>query len=951
MGDDYDEPPLPDELYDVIIVGTGITESILAGAVSRVGRRVLHVDANDYYGADFATFSLEQAAAWACDNRPPSGGSGGSGGGAPVAGAEARGDGEELVGSESQLPVSVLSVEVLAQRVNDGEAAQRAAVAAQHPAYGGARAFAVGSHEVRPLLDPEVTTPVFWGHTRRALEPSPRPLAAAALRSEPLPAAVPRGHAPVVVCATAPGHVAAARAAVGAAEEVQRAATALRRWQQCRSGEAAARRQRSPATAKCCPNNALPDSQALRVGGAAKARVARAHAAKREAAAAAAAAAAACAGAAHPALVRAVGLSRRFCIDLAPRLVMCSGAVVSALVHSGVGRYLEFKSVGSVKLCADPPSSKAKAKARPSGGGAAAAAAAAAAATTAASPPAAPPPPTGGGGGGGAAAHGSAPVTPVMWDVPCSKGDVFKNKQLGILEKRQLMKFLLFCQDRLTMDLGGGNEEAVLTKNEQDEALQPGRSLSRPQNKAKVQHDVAGFEERPFVEFLAHCKLSPALQQVVLYAVALLPGPDRWVTTTAAATAGAGAAATAAGGAGGGGGAGLAGGGEAGAAGAVRQRPVNTIEGLAAVTRYLGSLGRYGGTCFLTTLYGTSELPQSFCRLSAVYGGTYTLRTRLSALAVAEAEDGAQAKEGAEGREGGGGRGGGARPTCRGVVTAGGQFLRCGALVAARRHLPQAWAGARRQLPSERVLSRRVCVTSRSLQQSAAAEGSSSADDGTPLVVVIPPQTAGVGNAHAVQVVQLGFDVCAAPRGFFVLHLTTVRDVVAAAGEGGEGGEAGGGVLARAQRALFVAAAAGSERSSECSSTAEGGGAAGPVVWHMEFEQECHAAHGPGDDYGAASGLPSNVLLASSQGDGGGMELHSESAVAEARQLFERLCPGEDFLPKAASAVSAEREEEEQELGALAEAQAQVDAGQAEAAAALEASSVPAATAATTADA
>lgn len=198
MGDDYDEPPLPDELYDVIIVGTGITESILAGAVSRVGRRVLHVDANDYYGADFATFSLEQAAAWACDNRPPSGGSGGSGGGAPVAGAEARGDGEELVGSESQLPVSVLSVEVLAQRVNDGEAAQRAAVAAQHPAYGGARAFAVGSHEVRPLLDPEVTTPVFWGHTRRALEPSPRPLAAAALRSEPLPAAVPRGHAPVV---------------------------------------------------------------------------------------------------------------------------------------------------------------------------------------------------------------------------------------------------------------------------------------------------------------------------------------------------------------------------------------------------------------------------------------------------------------------------------------------------------------------------------------------------------------------------------------------------------------------------------------------------------------------------------------------------------------------------------------------------------------------------------
>ena len=91
----------------------------------------------------------------------------------------------------------------------------------------------------------------------------------------------------------------------------------------------------------------------------------------------------------------------------------------------------------------------------------------------------------------------------------------------------------------------------------------------------------------------------------------------------------------------------------------------------------------------------------------------------------------------------------------------------------------------------------------------------------------------------------------------------------------------------------------------------------------MEFEQECHSAHRPEE---RSKDLPENVLLASSVGDGGGMELHSEDAVVEARRLFEQLCPGEDFLPKAASAVTAEREEEEQEMGALAEAQAQIEA-------------------------
>ncbi|XP_072386367.1 rab proteins geranylgeranyltransferase component A 1 [Diabrotica undecimpunctata] len=45
--------------FDIVIVGTGIIESIISAAASRVGKRVLHVDEKEYYGGHWASFSLE----------------------------------------------------------------------------------------------------------------------------------------------------------------------------------------------------------------------------------------------------------------------------------------------------------------------------------------------------------------------------------------------------------------------------------------------------------------------------------------------------------------------------------------------------------------------------------------------------------------------------------------------------------------------------------------------------------------------------------------------------------------------------------------------------------------------------------------------------------------------------------------------------------------------------
>ncbi|KAI6162071.1 GDP dissociation inhibitor [Pisolithus thermaeus] len=52
-----------DEEYDVIVLGTGLTECILSGLLSVDGKKVLHMDRNDYYGGDSASLNLTQNSA------------------------------------------------------------------------------------------------------------------------------------------------------------------------------------------------------------------------------------------------------------------------------------------------------------------------------------------------------------------------------------------------------------------------------------------------------------------------------------------------------------------------------------------------------------------------------------------------------------------------------------------------------------------------------------------------------------------------------------------------------------------------------------------------------------------------------------------------------------------------------------------------------------------------
>lgn len=44
--------------YDIVVIGTGITESILSGLLSMEGNKVLNLDKNGFYGGSTASLNL-----------------------------------------------------------------------------------------------------------------------------------------------------------------------------------------------------------------------------------------------------------------------------------------------------------------------------------------------------------------------------------------------------------------------------------------------------------------------------------------------------------------------------------------------------------------------------------------------------------------------------------------------------------------------------------------------------------------------------------------------------------------------------------------------------------------------------------------------------------------------------------------------------------------------------
>ncbi|KAM0255827.1 hypothetical protein ACHAQJ_005414 [Trichoderma viride] len=64
---------LSDTQWDVVISGTGLQQSLLALALSRSGKNILHVDPNEYYGEAEAVLSLNEVDEWAANHQSADG--------------------------------------------------------------------------------------------------------------------------------------------------------------------------------------------------------------------------------------------------------------------------------------------------------------------------------------------------------------------------------------------------------------------------------------------------------------------------------------------------------------------------------------------------------------------------------------------------------------------------------------------------------------------------------------------------------------------------------------------------------------------------------------------------------------------------------------------------------------------------------------------------------------
>ncbi|KAF5735888.1 hypothetical protein HS088_TW14G00017 [Tripterygium wilfordii] len=64
-------PPIEPTTFDLIVIGTGLPLSIISAAASALGKSVLHLDSNTFYGTHFASLSIAELSSFLQNPPPP----------------------------------------------------------------------------------------------------------------------------------------------------------------------------------------------------------------------------------------------------------------------------------------------------------------------------------------------------------------------------------------------------------------------------------------------------------------------------------------------------------------------------------------------------------------------------------------------------------------------------------------------------------------------------------------------------------------------------------------------------------------------------------------------------------------------------------------------------------------------------------------------------------------
>ena len=234
-------------------------------------------------------------------------------------------------------------------------------------------------------------------------------------------------------------------------------------------------------------------------------------------------------------------------------------------------------------------------------------------------------------------------------EVPCNRSDIFSSSFLSMIEKRTLMKYLTLC---LEFDPESPTEE------------------------------LAGYLEKPFVEYLQSRRLSKNLQLFIIHSIAMVKPETK------------------------------------------------TVIGLKETYSFLRSLGKYGKSPFIWPLYGVGELPQAFCRMSAVFGAVYCLSKSPVEITVEDNK-------------------------CHQVVFED-KLIKCDYIVMERNYLPKQYLQTDANLSK---VSKAILITNSSILP---------AETEFISFLTIPPLQ---GQEELVRVIELGSSGAACPAGLFVVYL------------------------------------------------------------------------------------------------------------------------------------------------------------------------------------
>uniref|UniRef100_A0A8C5J127 RAE1/2 domain-containing protein n=1 Tax=Junco hyemalis TaxID=40217 RepID=A0A8C5J127_JUNHY len=392
---------LPTE-FDVVVVGTGLPESIIAAACARSGQRVLHVDSRNYYGGNWASFSFSGLLSWIKENQQK---------------ADLSDECEDwrklILEDEEAIPLS--SKDKTIQHVEDFCFGDRDCFFEQHltnqdSAEGVEEAGALPKLRVLGALaaqgespGPEKESPAEMGIALGSQESPAEMGIALGSQESPAEMGIALGSQESPAAEVSPGSE-KENAAVGSpGEEPQGCSEAAR----AAAGDGAGAAPGPGAAPSTADGDSAPQP--------AKTEAAPSENAAQE-----------------PKKItysQIVREGRRFNIDLVSKLLYSRGLLIDLLIKSNVSRYAEFKNATRVLAFREGK----------------------------------------------------------VEQVPCSRADVFNSRQLTMVEKRMLMKFLTFC-------------------------------LDYEQHPEEYQE----HESSTFAEFLQTRKLTPSLQHFILHSIAMV---------------------------------------------------------------------------------------------------------------------------------------------------------------------------------------------------------------------------------------------------------------------------------------------------------------------------------------------------------------------------------------------------------------------------------------------